>query len=1107
MTKLVKAILFLAILTGVYTPLWAQWADNFSDGDFSSNPLWEGNTIDFTIDTQVLRLNAPAQAGVSYLTTASDVSQEATWQFFVKLDFNPSSSNYAKVFLMADNQDLTSVSNGYYVKIGGTTDEVSLYKVVSSTETLLIDGIDGRVSVSPVEITVKVTRDVSNLWQVSTQLVGETGFTAEGTVSDAEVSTSQQFGVLCNYTSSRSTKFYFDDFSVTGHAPIDDTPPILLNAAAVDTAKIALKFNEPLDTLLAKQPGLYVLNNSTNPIQVETISADSVLLQFATAIDLVNSLTLANVPDVAGNELTTSVQVLYIDPAPYTYRQLVLNELLADPTPAQDLPLFEFVELYNNSNRIIDFTGWQFTDGSKVASLGAGYILPDSFLLIGPTEIATEYAPYGAVMGLSNWPSLNNSGDALKLMDSTGTLIDSVTYALSWYNDAQKDDGGWSLEHIAPSIMSSDSSNWTASLAIEGGTPGKVNSVYDDGVDTTGPMVVQVTTKDIHTIRLVTDEPLMAGNVLSEATYTLNGAELPNQLNFTEPDTIDLVFNNNLELVNTLEITNLKDTLGNKSDTVLTVYFIDDSPLHYRDIVINEIFADPSPQEDLPPFEFIELLNMSKKVIDLEGWQYTDGSKTALLPTHYLMPDSLVILCPTQAEASYKLYGSTIGLATWPTLNNGGDSLVLSSAMGEAMDSVAYTDVWYNDAQKDEGGWSLEQINPNYLCQGAFNWTASVNPAGGSPGVQNSVYSNTNGQNPEVSTALATGTLLELWFTEPLKPGNYGGKILPGNIPFTISLNHADSYATYNLPNPLELTATYTLTLPVQSCFGVGASASANVLPIATPQKGELVINELLFNPYSGGSDFVELFNPTSSHFNLKHFSLTNASHAEDLTDTTLILAPGHYLALSEDILFLKNEYLAPDSSLLETNTPSMPDDEGILVVKNALGITLDSVFYSDSYHFSLLSNTEGVSLERISATEPSTNPNNWRSGAETTNFATPGYENAQSRTPVEEAGITVTPQVITPNNDGRSDFMQIWFELDGQSQVVTITIYNLAGQLIKTVASNAIVPPQGFFTWDGTDQQGAVLPTAHYIVISEITTSDGRTITFKNKAVVANGF
>ncbi|MCB0784182.1 MAG: hypothetical protein KDC02_08185, partial [Flavobacteriales bacterium] len=88
--------------------------------------------------------------------------------------------------------------------------------------------------------------------------------------------------------------------------------------------------------------------------------------------------------------------------------------------------------------------------------------------------------------------ALNNSGDPLVLTDDNGTTIDAVTYDLSWYNDAVKDDGGWTLEQIDPTTPCSGAANWTASNAGAGGTPGAQNSVYAIVPDSDPPVLVSV---------------------------------------------------------------------------------------------------------------------------------------------------------------------------------------------------------------------------------------------------------------------------------------------------------------------------------------------------------------------------------------------------------------------------------------------------------------------------------------------------------------------------------------------------------------------------------------------------------------------------------------
>lgn len=1106
--KIAKGIFIIAIFNYVYTPSYSQLFDDFSDNEFSSNPKWSGNENDFIVEGEILRLNADAVTSSSYLATESVISLEAEWNFTIKLDFNPSSSNYAKVYIMADSENLDQDQNGYFVKIGGTPDEISLYKVVDGTETILIDGLDGRVDISSFEVSIQVTRSESNVWNLKSRLFGEPDFSSEGTIIDAEIQSSSFFGFYCKYTSTRSTKFYFDNISVNGSPYVDPDPAILISTFTPTRHKILLGFNEALDMLEAKQFSHYLLNGSETPVNVEAVSVDTLLLEFTDEHKLINTLELIAIPDLVGNTLDTLFEVVFVDTSPYTYRDLVINEIFADPNPQEDLPAFEFIELFNNSQRNIDLDDWQFTDGSKTVTFSSQIIYPDSFLIICNNEAKAAYENFGTTVGVANLPTLNNGGDALQLFDKDSMIIDSLTYSLAWYKDSSKDNGGWSLEQVNPNSTCLGACNWEASKQVGGGTPGKINSVFDLGLDEDPPVLLSVSTPSKHQIRLIFNEELDSLESLNKIYYTLNGLHQPVSVFLLELNTMIIDFEAEIDLSNTLSLHSLSDTSGNKLDTLVQVYFIDPAPSIFRDVVINEVFADPNPQEDLPLFEFVELLNISDKIIDIGDWKFSDGSKKAIFPNHLLFPDSILIICSVEAQSEYQQYGKTLGLAEWPALNNGSDKLGLITSQMVVADSFTYNQDWYKNSSKADGGWSLEQINPLSKCLGLYNWSASISLAGGTPGKPNSVYSiNTDFEPPEITRALATDSLVEVWFSESIVPGSVITSISPGNITSTSNLSTATNYLSFQLDKSLSVDNNYYIDIPLEDCNGNLQSSSSNLIPIATPNKNSIVVNEILFNPYTNGSDFVELFNTTNYFFNLKNYSIANEENSQIISDSTLLLAPNSILALSKNIVFLKNEYLAPDSSLVEAGLPSMPNDEGVVILSSNSGRVIDSAFYSDDYHFSLIANTEGVSLERISPFENSNNKDNWKSAAETTRFATPGYENSQSRMASSVTNITVIPEVLTPNNDGQADYCQIAFSLTEKSRTISIQVFSINGQLVKTIVRNDIISPAGFFTWDGTNEQGGALPTAHYIIVSEVITTDGQTLIFRNKVVVANGF
>src|SRR6187401_2657704 len=138
-----KLFLMFAALTSSQQ-VFAQFADDFSDGDFASDPLWLGSDSKFVVDSARLRLKATPATDMAYLATASRSINDATWEFLVRLDFNPSASNFARIYLVSDQSDLSKSLNGYFVQLGNTTDDVSLYRQTGATITRIIDGVDGK---------------------------------------------------------------------------------------------------------------------------------------------------------------------------------------------------------------------------------------------------------------------------------------------------------------------------------------------------------------------------------------------------------------------------------------------------------------------------------------------------------------------------------------------------------------------------------------------------------------------------------------------------------------------------------------------------------------------------------------------------------------------------------------------------------------------------------------------------------------------------------------------------------------------------------------------------------------------------------------------------
>lgn len=546
------------------------------------------------------------------------------------------------------------------------------------------------------------------------------------------------------------------------------------------------------------------------------------------------------------------------------------------------------------------------------------------------------------------------------------------------------------------------------------------------------------------------------------------------------------------------------------------------------DILITEIFADPTPSIGLPPYEFIEIRNVSAIPQNLKDWKLGDGSSMATISISYILqPDSMMIICTNSARTIFRSFGNVIGVSNFPSLDNDADLIFLRSKDGAIIHAVSYKKSWYQNDLKANGGWTLEMIDTKNPCAGITNWKASIEPTGGTPGKMNSV----NGNNKDnVAPALLRTFAIDSFtivvvFDEPIDslsastPSRYlldknTGKPLlaiPGEPLFT------DVFLQF--PTRLSESTVYNVTVSgITDCAGNNISlknkAKAGLPSLADPF--DIVVNEILFNPKSDGFDFIELYNKSKKIINLQHVYLSNRSNMGVLNNTKplsgipYLFFPGEYLVFTENMQWLRQNYNVKysDNVIQTTTLPSFPDDKGTLVITNQQGRIIEELQYDSKWHFGLLNNSEGISLERIDYNDQTQNKYNWTSAASTAGFATPGYQNSQFKADPKMQGlISTNPRIFSPDNDGFDDLSTIFYQMTAPGYVANITIFDAAGRPVRYLAKNATLALQGYFRWDGLDDTMKQLPVGIYIVLTEIFNLQGKTKKLKNVVTLARRF
>lgn len=844
---------YLTVLLFVVTGLSsAQFSDDFTDGDFTNSPTWGGMTSNFEIDgINQLHLLAPAIDDTSYLSVPTTVVT-TTWDFYVRMDFNPSSSNLARVYVMSDNADLSGLLNGYFVMIGNTTDEISLYRQTGTTITEILDGADGIVNTSAVGVRIQVTRDATGNWEIFRDALGGYAFTSEGTVNDNTYSTTSHFGVYCKYTSTRSELFYFDNL---GDPYVDGLAPTVSNLNTISSTQLDVQFSEPMDQTTAETNSNYSVNNGIGiPSSAVLDGTDPSLVHLTFATPFINGttydLTINNVEDVAGNSILspTVESFLYFIADVPAANDVIITEIMADPSPVVGLPEVEFIEIYNRSNKYFDISNWTISDASSNASIGSYILVPGAYVIICGLGNESLFATSNKTVAAL--PAFNNDGDAVVLKDNSGILIDSLYFDLSWYENGIKDDGGWTLERKHNDAPCSDQNNWSASVDVSGGTPGLQNSIWTDVDDTQSPMISSFNVVSASEVILYFDETL---------------------------------------------------------DTTI---------------------------------------------------------------------DAAVALSP-----------------------------------------------------------SVSTLNWNYY-----------------------------------------------------------------------SLNSLQVF-----PSTLALNVLYDLTVSLSTdCWGnVMNSATIQIGLADTIDPEDLIINEVMFNPLTNGSDYVEIYNLSEKILDLNDVYLANwdddsIANFEDVINVQRLILPGEYVLLTEDSTDIQTDFsIYGIGTFIDMDVPTYNDDSGSVYLLNADSSIIDYLHYDEDMHYDLITDENGKSLERITFDGGMNNPDNWHTAAENVEWGTPGYENSQLMYPDVTGEITITPELFSPDNDGYNDVLTINLEFTNTDNVVNIEIYDNRGRRIKELKDSYFVGNSALITWDGSTDENTKAEIGTYVILISVLEADGSRKEYKEVCVV----
>lgn len=972
-TRLCLLLIFILTIPSIGYGQSVNFEDGFEDGDFTENPTWSGDDSLYTVtleeENHLLQLDGNEGDNPAYLSVPS-TSITGSWEFYIKLDFSPSSGNRADIFLISDIPDLTGPVNGYALRAGengsGDVFHIVRYDNGSEEETILSGTTD--IS-SGGAFRIKVSRTAGGVWTLEVA-EGYDGIVSPegGSGTDINYTTSSYFGVRSTYTSTRSDKFFFD-FKI-------DLPPFAIRKTEVTDNTVDVTFNRPYDQATIQTTDFFINNEIGSPVSINHTDSVTVTLNYNN--DLPSDeyiLTVDNISDLNGETIANSADSFIVF-GDFNPRNIIINEFVYDP-PSD---FSEYIEIKNRSNKYLSLQNWVVEDESGAATISNEELVlePNEFMVLS-SDTTTLFNTFGNQPYVQVWslPALNNAGDAIKLLTAEGEIADSLYYTSIW--------GGVdiALERRSDSTSASYKENWGNSPASLGGTPGQPNLISND---TQPPALTQLDIISKNTLQLAFDERIDS-TAKNSANYEINNTSI-GSATILAPDTVELTLASTLTNAqkNTLNLSDIEDIFGNtisSYDTTFTYYEI--SSADSGDVYISEFMY--APPEEVP--EYIELHNPTNQSFDLREWTLNDNTgntRPIAYQQELLPPDEFIVLTADSTLSEDHPDISIVDMGSrFPVLNNNGDAIVLRDSSGTLLDSLQYSQAW------GEEEIALERRSEELSAEYKENWGNAPNDFG-TPGQPNEIGPDTI---PPLFTDLSINGVqtIRLNFTETLESTS-ANDVVHYNISTDLEITGAspltDDSIELTLSDSLRNNTDYALTISgLTDLFGnvmTEQDTSFTYFSISSVDSGAVFINEFMSDPPEKYSEYIELYNPTQHSYNIQGWTINdNTGNLNTITNEKYILPPDSFVVIAPDQSLL-NHYNNTPLISIGNRFPALNNSGDNIVLRDSSGNLLDSLQYSGSWSESQ------QSLERRSHKLSAVYQANWGNG--NISPGSPGFKN-----------------------------------------------------------------------------------------------------------------
>ena len=272
----------------------------------------------------------------------------------------------------------------------------------------------------------------------------------------------------------------------------DEQPPALMRTYTIDSVTIMAVFDEQLDGNSAAGVSNYSFDPDIgSPIQANPVSPlfSEVMIKLSAPLshDKVYTMSVRSVKDCAGNIIGSANKTKAGKNELAESLDIVVNELFFNP-PAGG---FDYIELYNRSNKIVDLYSIYFANRNSTGNLTNSIRVSSIPYLLFPGEYMaiTENSkwlmqnfvlPHEAMMiEILKLHSLPDDKGMVVLTNEQGIVIDEIQYDEKWHFGLIDKKEGVALERIDYNKPTQNKDNWISAAYVVGyGTPGYKNSQF-----------------------------------------------------------------------------------------------------------------------------------------------------------------------------------------------------------------------------------------------------------------------------------------------------------------------------------------------------------------------------------------------------------------------------------------------------------------------------------------------------------------------------------------------------------------------------------------------------------------------------------------------------